>query len=118
MLEGQIRDAIAAGFAGRLLSGTLTRTTPGGGLDEYGDPVEPTTTQYPCQGFVENFTAYYRAQAGIPDTDVEILLIGGLIDVEPKKDDKVTFRGVTYQIRRILGIDPARASYQLQGYEL
>lgn len=118
MLDGQIRNAIAAGFKGKLLKGSLTRTTPGGGLDKYGDPVTPTQATYPCEGFVESFSAFYRAQAGIPDTDVKILLIAGLINTVPVKDDRVTFRGVTYQIRRVLDIDPAEASYQLQGYEL
>lgn len=117
LLDGQIRNAIASGFAGRLLKGTLTRTTPGGGLDKYGDPISPTTTTYPCEGFVENFSAFYRAQAGIPDTDVKILLIAGLIDTVPQKDDRVTFRGTVYQIRRVLEIDPAEASYTLQGYK-
>lgn len=117
LLDGQIRNAIAAGFKGRLLKGALTRTVPGGGLDEHGDPVAPTTLTYPCEGFVESFSAFYRAQAGIPDTDVKILLIAGLIDTVPTKDDRVTFRGTTYQIRRVLDIDPAQASYTLQGYK-
>lgn len=118
MLDGLIRSQIAAGFKGRLLKGSLIRTTPGGGVDEYGDPIKPVTTLHPCEGFVETFSAFYRQQAGIPDTDVKILLIAGLIDTVPQKDDRVTFRGKTYQIRRVLDIDPAEASYQLQGYEL
>ena len=117
MLDGQIRSAIASGFKGRLLTGTLTRTTPGGGLDKYGDPIAPSTSTFRCEGFVETFSAFYRAQAGIPDTDVKILLIAGLIDTVPVKDDRVTFRGVTYQIRRVLDIDPAKATYALQGYK-
>lgn len=117
LLEGQIRDAIAAGFAGKLLKGTITRTVPGGGLDVNGDPKAPTTQTYQTQGFVESFSAYYRASAGIPDTDVKITLIGGLTDTVPTKDDRVTFRGAAYQIRKVLGIDPAEASYTLQGYK-
>lgn len=117
LLDGQIRAAIASGFNGRLLSGTVTRTIPGGGLDANGDPIAPTTATFATQGFVEKFSAFYRSQAGIPDTDVKITLIGGLTGVEPIKDDRVTLRGVTYQIRAILEIDPAQASYTLQGYQ-
>lgn len=116
MLESQIRNEIAKGFKGRLLKGSLTRSTPGGGLDSYGDPVAVTTRSYPCEGIVESFKATFRAIAGIPDTDVKILLIGGLVEVEPQKDDRITFRGVTYQVRQILEIDPANATYVLQGY--
>lgn len=118
MLDGLIRSQIAAGFKGRLLKGTLTRSVPSGGLDEYGDPIGASESSYACEGFVETFSAYYRAQANIPDTDVKILLIAGLIDTVPRKDDKVSFRGKTYQVRRVLDIDPAEASYQLQGYEI
>lgn len=117
LLDGQIRNAIAAGFKGRLLKGTLTRTIPSTETDDYGDPVGTTTTAYPCEGFVESFSAYYRAQAGIPDTDVKILLIAGLINTVPTKDDRVTFRGTTYQIRKTADVDPAGASYTLQGYQ-
>ncbi len=117
LLDGQIRAAIAAGFSGRLLKGTLTRSVPGGGLDEHGDPVASTTVTYQTEGFVDTFSAFYRSQAGIPDTDVRITLIGGLTGAVPTKDDRVTFRGTTYQIRRVLDIDPAEASYTLQGYK-
>lgn len=119
LLDGQIRSAIAAGFNGRLLTGTLTRTVPGGGLDANGDPIAPTTQTFQTQGFVESFSAFYRAASNgrINDTDVKITLIGGLTGTVPTKDDRVTFRGVTYQIRRIVEIDPAEASYVLQGYQ-
>lgn len=119
LLEGQIRDQIAAGFAGKLLKGTITRTVPGGGLDANGDPRAPTTQTYQTQGFVESFSAYYRAASNgmINDTDVKILLIAGLTNTVPVKDDIVTFRGTAYQVRRILEIDPAQATYVLQGYQ-
>jgi hypothetical protein len=117
LLDGDLRAAIARGFAGLLLPGVVTRTVPGGGLDEHGDPIANTTVTYACQGFVETFSAFYRAQAGIPDTDVKITLIGGLTGTRPQKDDRVTLRGTVYQIRRIVNIDPAEASYELQGYQ-
>lgn len=116
-LEGQIAKAIYNGFKGRLLKGTLTRSVASGGLDEYGDPVTVTPQSYGCEGIVENFSAFYRAQAGIPDTDVSILILAQSIATVPTKDDTVTFRGATYQIREVLDIDPANATYRLQGYE-
>lgn len=117
LLEGDIAKAIYAGFRGKLLKGTLTRTVPGGGLDAHGDPIASTVTNFSCEGFVENFSAFYRAQAGIPDTDVKVLIFAQSITTVPTKDDVITFRGTKYQIRRILEIDPAVATYQLQGYK-
>lgn len=117
LLEGDIAKAIYAGFRGKLLKGTLTRTVPGGGLDAHGDPIASTVASFPCEGFVENFSAFYRAQAGIPDTDVKVLIFAQSITTVPTKDDVITFRGTKYQIRRILEIDPAVATYQLQGYK-
>lgn len=118
LLEGQLAKQIFAGFKGKLLSGSLTRMVPGGGLDAFGDPVTSTPQSYPCEGFVEAFSAFYRAQAGIPDTDVSILIFAESIGTVPNNDDIVTFRNVRYQIRKTLEIDPAVATYRLQGYRI
>lgn len=118
LLDGQIRSAIWKGFKGKLLKGTLTRTVPSVAVNEYGDPISTTPQTFTLEGFVENFSAYYRAQAGIPDTDVKLLVFAESVSTEPTKDDVISFRGTRYQVRRILEIDPALATYQLQGYKI
>ncbi|QIG67376.1 hypothetical protein EVB39_047 [Rhizobium phage RHph_TM3_3_9] len=117
-LEGQIAKAITKGFKGKLLKGVLTRTVPGGTLDSYGDPVGSSTQTFSFEGFAENFTAFYRANAGIPDGDVSILFIAPSIKpvTVPTKDDRVTLRGVTYQLRQLVEADPAGATYRFAGY--
>lgn len=118
LLDGQIRNAIAAGFKGKLLKGTLTRATPGGGLDKFGDPVSVSLTTFRIEGFEEARSAEYKTRMGVPDTDTVILLIAGLINppTVPTKDDTITFRGKTWQVRKLVATDPAEATYTVAGY--
>lgn len=115
-LESQIAKAIFKGFKGNLLKGVLTRTTPGGTLDSHGDPTGVAVTTFGFEGFAENFTAFYRAQAGIPDGDVSILILAQSIKTVPTTEDRVTLRGATYQLRKLVEQDPANATYKYSGY--
>lgn len=115
-LEGQLRNAIAKGFRGKLRVGTLTRMIPGS-VDEYGDPVS-TPTEFRVEGFVDTYSDFYRAQAGIPQNDVKIVLIAGNSATEPKKEDEISFAGYpTYQVREIK-TDPAFATWELQSFSV
>jgi hypothetical protein len=93
LLDGQIRDAIWAGFKGRLLKGVLRRyiAVNSGGLDDLGDPIDTSDyTEWPIEGFRDEFSRFTRAQAGIPDTDYKICIFGGVQpDLTPKHGDLV-----------------------------
>lgn len=116
-LEGQLRNAIAKGFKGKLRVGTLTRMIPGG-LDEYGDIIPATPQNFRVEGFVDTYSDFYRAQAGIPQNDVKIVLIAGNSATEPKKEDEISFAGYpTYQVREIK-TDPAFATWELQSFSV
>lgn len=123
LLEKQIRTQIAKGFKGKLTLGTLRRATAAT-LDSYGDPSAPSTVDYSFEGVRSTFTARYKAQSGIPDTDISILiLLGSLSDqtITPKQDDKIYMKApwnTWYQVRKVLEIDPAGASATLQAYEI
>jgi len=108
-----VAQQIAAGFNGVLLPGTLRRTTPGTTVDSYGDPTSTTVTTYECQGIVDTYDKKYRVQAGIPDTDVKLLLIAGLVEVAPIIGDQVKFRDQWYRTVSVR-LDPAHASYEMQ----
>lgn len=112
-LDGQMAKAIAAGFNGKLLSGTLRKIVTSG-LDGHGDPIT-TTTDYPTQGTIDSYSALIKAQAGIPSTDVKILLIAGLTGAEPLIADRVQLRGQWFQIRNV-SPDPALATYECQSF--
>lgn len=116
-LENQIRNEIAKGFKGRLLKGVLRRATNSGTVDSRGDPTLRTYTTYNMEGFVDVYTAFYKAQAGIPASDVKILIIAGSLSIEPRKDDQVQFRGTWYQVRQ-LGTDPGIATWELQSFKI
>jgi len=111
-----IAKQIYAGFKGKLLTGTLSRSE-GSGADEYGDPTSVVTTEYSCQGFIEDYSLYYRASAGIPDGDVRITLFAQSLAVTPTKDDKITMRDQQYQVRQVRS-DPAQATWELQAFPL
>lgn len=111
-----LQKAIAKGFKGKLLSGTIARATASG-VNEFGDPVTGPDQTYACEGMVADYDDAYRKAAGIPETSVKILLIAGNTAVVPKKVDRVTFRGVTYEILKIKA-DPALATYDCEAYRV
>lgn len=118
LLDGQIAKAIYAGFKGKLLIGTLSRGIPGNVLDPHGDPTTITPASFPCQGFVEAFSVFFKAQAGIPDNVVSVTIFAQSITTVPTIDDVVIFRGTRYQLRRLIDIDPAVATYRFAGFQI
>lgn len=114
-LEGKLAAALAKGFAGKLLTGTLRKVTTSG-RDAHGDPISGTA-DYPVQGFVDNYSAMTRAAAGIPMEDSKIVLIAGLCGAAPAIGDKVQLQGQWWQVRAV-AIDPAGATYELQSYRV
>ncbi len=117
LLESSIKAQVASGFKGVLLTGTLRRvgsTT----VDTRGNPVDGSASTFPFEGIRESFSAAYAASAGIPITDVKILMIAGLIDTVPRKDDQVLIRGQWHKVRAIIERDPADATHVLQCFEI
>jgi len=122
LLVSGLKNKIAAAFKGKLTLGTLRRESFTG-LDADGDPTGTTTATYTFEGIRESFTARYKAQAGIPDTDVAILILLGSCKpaVTPTQNDKIYLQApwnAWFQVRKVLEIDPAGASARLQAYEI
>lgn len=117
-LEGQIARAIAAGFKGKLRKGSLRRELPGVGVDQSGDANPGTVVTFRFEGIREDYSAIYRAQGGIPETDYGVLIIAGLIKTVPKRGDQIYLQQQWGQVRKISDIDPATATYQLQCFEI
>lgn len=113
LLDGDIADAIAGGFDGLLLAGTLRKTVTTG-RDANGDPIT-ATADYAVQGLEESYSALIRVVAGIPATDVKILLIAGLCGAIPAIGDKLQLGGKWFQIR-VVSFDPARATVECQSF--
>lgn len=117
LIESFIRNEIYKGFKGRLLTGTLRRLTPSAAKDSKGDPVSLTPETFGLEGIVDTYSAFQKAQAGIPESDVKLLVIAGSLSVRPNKDDQVKFRDTWYQVRQV-GTDPALATWELQSFEI
>lgn len=116
-LESAIRAQVASAFRGRLLTGTLRRTTYGT-VDAFGDPVLGSAQTWTFDGIVDSFSAFFAAQAGIPVTDSRILIIAGSLATSPQKDDQVKLRDTWYQLRRLVEQDPAGATFIFSGFEI
>lgn len=119
VLDGKLRNSIARAFRGRLKKG-LIRNYTNAQLDDFGDAVfsEPAE-EARFEGIQEAFNAMWAAQAGIPDTDVGVLIILGSIrpqSVEPGQDSLIYIEKQWLRARRILGTDPANATMRLQCY--
>lgn len=117
-LDGPIAKAIANGFRGKLKKGTIRREVPGVGVDDFGDPNPGTTQTFPFQGIRSDYDASFRATAGIPQTDCEILVIAGLTAAVPKQGDQLNISSAWYQCRKVSDIDPATATYRLQCFDI
>lgn len=116
-LDSAVRKQVAAAFRGRLLRCTLRRATASS-QNAYGDVVPGTPVDYPFDGIVDTFSAFFASAAGIPATDVRVLIIAGSLAVEPVVDDKVRVRSDWYQLRRLVERDPANATYIFSGFKV
>lgn len=114
-----IRSGVAEGFDGLLHTGTIRRQVLDG-ADDFGDP-QYTATDLEFQGCFTNISAQIRVALGVPETDIGILVILGLTDAEFSMstiDDLVLLEGQWHKLRKVVSIDPARASATLSVYEI
>lgn len=117
LLESAIKKQVASAFAGRLLDCTLRRVASSS-VDARGDLVPGAATLWAFDGIVDSFSAVFAAQAGIPVTDVRVLIIAGSLATVPRQDDQVKVRDQWYQLRRLVERDPAGATYVFAGYAI
>lgn len=117
LLESSIRAQVAAAFKGVLLTGTLRRVGSSS-VDSFGDPVPGAATTFAFDGIRDSFNAAYAAAAGIPVTDVKVLIIAGSLATDPVQGDQVNIRDQWHEVRAILERDPANATHVLQCFEI
>ena len=124
LLDTFIRKQVAKGFKNQLLPGILLREVASS-VSALGDVVVDSYETYTFQGIRDNFNRAFAATAGIPTTDVRILVILGLVTpvTTPRIDDKIRIRGADgtqkwHQVRAVLTTDPANAHSVLQCFEI
>ena len=111
-LLDDIRAEIGAVFEDTSLffsDATLTRAGGSGGWSED----EGTAQNHPCKALLAAYSDHLRAVAGIPDTDVKLMIVGTSIATEPLKGDTVTLNGRSWALIRV-DTDPARAMWTCQ----
>lgn len=125
-LEAELKRKVARAFRGKLTKGKLRRVTSTA-VDNKGNPVVSAVSYFSFQsGIRETYSAFYKANSGIPDTDVSILVLNGSFTpktVVTKADEgNLIYLGkpwnAWYQIRRYIDGDPADASVKMQCYEV
>lgn len=117
-LLDDLAKAVSDAFKGLLLSGVIRQIAypSSGALDSFGDPVDGLAVETACEGFVEGYSDYYRATAGIPDNDVKVNLFAqSMPGITPGKDDTVMLGATWYQIRKVQ-TDPATAMWTCQAF--
>jgi len=121
LLDGFIASEIYKGFKGKLLKGTLRKFVVDQtvGLNTKGDPISVDPVDYTCEGFVDEYSEFFRAQTGIPDTDCKVCIFAKSLSsgVRPLKDDLAQFQFVWYQLRTV-STDPATALYECRASRL
>lgn len=118
-LDG-MAGSIYAGFKGKLHPGVIRRLGAGTGLDGHGRPENPAPVIHKCEGFEDDYSAFRRAQDGIPRDSCRINIFAASIEpaLEPTKDMLVRLdsaRGSQwYKLRERIETDPAHALWQCE----
>lgn len=111
LLGGDLQEVFGSVFAPLLLDAVITKVTLTD--DGSGGFTEATETAV-CKGMVESYSAYTRARANIPSTDVKLIILQKDVALMPDLDSKITIRDQLYSIQAI-DEDPAQAAWTIQG---
>lgn len=94
-----IKTMVAQQFAGQLVDGTLTKSTPGtrdsGNLTA---GTQPTSTAYTFEGVVTEYNAFEISSGLAERGDLKVLIIAGSMStagVEPSMGDLITIESKT-----------------------
>jgi hypothetical protein len=95
------------------LNGTLHK--PGTPVqDSYGGWTTGAPTNTAVKGIIDTYDELYRIRAGIPDTDVKLLVLQQSVSPGPVQGDTITLRGETYLIRSVAQ-DPSQTIWEMRG---
>ena len=111
-IHSAIQDAFSAADS-PFQPATITRVTQTG-CGPFTEGVETVQTQA-CLAFIDTYSEQARAQLGIPDTDVKIMVLqhsASGVQVDLRNGDTITMRGDWRVIRR--DQDPAQATWTAQ----
>ena len=111
LLDGDLQNVFGSVFGSLMLDGTLTTiTSVSNGKGGWTNSTQTAAVKL----MIESYSEFYRAQAGIPDTDVKIIVLQKDVALTPDINSRITARGVEYSVVRVQQ-DPAQAAWTLQG---
>jgi hypothetical protein len=111
LLDGPLRAVFGAAFAPLLLGGTLhvaARDADGGMI------LPPVFADVPVKGHRDEIGDRQRADWGIPDRAVRLIVLQAGVAAAPTLDDEITLAGGRWRISTV-ECDPAGAAWILTG---
>lgn len=117
LLDGQLQAVFGSVFKPLLLDGKIEKIELVD--DGYGGYSE-APTEADIKVMVEGYSAFTRAQAGIPDKDVKLIILQHQVTISPDLDSKVRVLAQGEVVEQLFSIqkiekDPAQASWTVQG---
>jgi hypothetical protein len=111
LLDGGLQAIFGQAFGPRLLDATLHKVTL---TDDGTGGFSSASLPYPVKGMIDDYSDYTRAQLGVPQTDVRLIVMQYGVPVEPQLQDELTIRDRRYALSRIKA-DPANATWTMNG---
>lgn len=111
LLNGGLQRLFGRAFGPIYLEATLHKATltktPSGGFTA-------SHTDHAARAMIDDWSDTYRADNGIPHTDLRILLLQDCLNATPTPDDEITVRGRRHRITGPVREDEARSHWDLQ----
>lgn len=111
LLDGGISAIFGAAFGGIYLAGTLHRAGTGEDAD---GRVTTTFDDVPMRYQPDAISDIARATAGIPTTDVRVLILADGLGGKPKAEDEMTIAAGRFRISTSEA-DPATSHFKTRG---
>ena len=111
LLDGDLKAVFGGVFGPLLLDATLHKVSL---TRDAGDTITPASADHAVKAMVDAYSDTFRAAAGIPATDVRLIVLQIGVPVAPNTDDQITIRGKRYAIASV-DEDPAQASWTMRG---
>jgi hypothetical protein len=118
LLDGDLSQSLYQGFKGRLLKGELRRYGGSDTLDSHGDPEPAPYQSWQIEGYEDDYSAFTRASAGIPDTDFKLCFFAASANpsgLVPQEGDVANLGRGWASIRKA-ATDPAQALWTCQSF--
>lgn len=121
--------SIYAGFKGQLRTGVIRRLAGGTGLDGHGRPQGSAPAFHTIEGFDDDYSAFRRANEGIPQDSLRVNIFGASITppIKPGLDmmvrlDYPAANGAPaysrwFKLKERIETDPAKALWQCEAQE-